>query len=288
MTVHGKLCLVTGASSGIGKATAIRLARAQAHVVIVCRDEATGRRAVKEIGHASNHSGVDLLVADLASQRQIRTATSQFLRRYSALDVLIHNAGVIMPRRVLTEDGVETTFAINHLAPFLLTQLLLCPLLSSRGRILLVASRAEGLGKIQFDDLHYEHRYHWFKCYCQSKLANLLFTYELDRRLQGTGATVNAMHPGLIASNLGRHLGRALSCLLLPLHLFMRSPEHASKALFELVSDENRRDISGKYFINGRERKSSPQSYDRETALRLWQVSEVLTQLRQRQALEPI
>src|SRR5262245_12294395 len=202
--MNGKTCIVTGASSGIGKETAVALARAGARVAIVSRTQDRGQDALAEIRRRSR-GDVTLFVADLGSQRAIRALAVQLARALPRVDVLVNNAGLILDRCVLTEDGLETTFAVNHIGYFLLTRLLE-PTLRAAGqaRIVNVASRVHHGATIRFDDLMGADGFDGWKAYGQSKLANIVFTYELARRLAGTGVTVNCLHPGVVASNFGK------------------------------------------------------------------------------------
>jgi len=208
-SMQGKICLVTGANSGIGKATALALAQMGASVVMVCRDRARGEEARSEITTTSWNNAVDLLLADLSSQQSIRQLVENFQHHYTHLHVLINNAGAAFPgRRRETVDGVEMTFAVNYLAPFLLTNLLLDVLKASApARIVNVSSAAHASGSIQMDDLQAQKRYRPMRTYPQAKLAVVLFTYELARRLQGTGVTANCLHPGFVATRFGQSEG---------------------------------------------------------------------------------
>ena len=272
----GKVCLVTGSNSGIGKATALGLARLSATVVMVCRDQSKGEAAQAEIKQRSGNPSVDLLIADLSSQHSIRHLAQAVIARYPQVHVLVNNAGMINPRqRALTIDGMEQTFAVNHLAPFLLTTLLLDHLKASApARIVTVASAVQNA--INFDDLQHEQHYRVWEIYGQSKLATILFTYELARRLEGTGVTANCLHPGVVSTNLARDrnpLFGAMARLL-----FTRAEKGAQTSIYVASSPEVE-GKSGKYFVKQRETRSSAASYDTASAQRLWQVSEHLTQL---------
>ncbi|MGH7863385.1 MAG: SDR family oxidoreductase, partial [Candidatus Binataceae bacterium] len=200
-SMNGKTCLISGASSGIGKITATELARMGARLVLVCRDRTRGAATVAEIVEKTGSRGVELMIADLGSQRQIRQLASDFLARGWPLHVLINNAGLVNMSRTVTEDGIETTFAVNHLAYFMLTMLLLERIKQcAPARIVNVASDAHKFGSMNFDDLGGEKRYGGFRIYGQSKLANILFTYELARRLEGTRVTANCLHPGAVST----------------------------------------------------------------------------------------
>jgi NAD(P)-dependent dehydrogenase (short-subunit alcohol dehydrogenase family) len=214
-SMHGKICMVTGANSGIGKATALALAQMGATVVMVCRDPARGEQAQSEITTQSRNSAVALLQADLSSQQSIRHLVGNFQHHYTHLHVLINNAGASFSGRRATVDGVEMTFAVNYLAPFLLTNLLLDVLTASApARIVNVSSGAQASGSIHLDDLQAEQHYSPMRAYGQSKLAVVLFTYELARRLQGTGVTANCLDPGFVATNIGQR-GASLPVRLL-------------------------------------------------------------------------
>src|SRR5918993_383875 len=198
-----KICLITGATSGIGRATAMGLANMGAGVVMVGRDRGRGEAAMADIKEKSANTSVDLMLADVSSQEEIRRLADEFKEAYPRLDVLINNAGVFRSERITTADRLETTFAVNHLAYFLLTNLLLDRLKAGApSRIVNVASADHSNAAIDFDDLQGEKGYRGAKAYSQSKLANVLFTYELARRLQGTGVTANCLHPGVIATKL--------------------------------------------------------------------------------------
>ena len=244
--MQGKVCMITGANSGIGKTTAKGLARLGATVVLVCRNKEKGNKALEEIKSETGNDKIDLLIADLSSQKSIRDLASNFKTKYAKLDVLINNAGVYRNKRTLTEDGIETTFAVNHLAPFLLSNLLLDELKASpSSRIIIVASGLERQGKINFDDLQCENGYSGFGAYNQSKLANVLFTYELARRLEGTGITVNCLQPGFVRTNLIRER-RLVTFLLKPLQI---TPEKGAETSIYLASSAEVEGVSGKSAI---------------------------------------
>ncbi len=279
--MKGKVCLITGANRGIGKATALGLARMGAAVVMVCRDRELGETARDEIVYETGNRAVNLMVADLASQRAVRQLVEAFIETQQPLQVLINNAGVTKRRRTLTEDGLETTFAVNHLAPFLLTNLLLDTIKGcAPARIVNVASMVHRWGKIDFDNLQGAERYNMGKAYSQSKLANMLFTYELTRRLEGTGVAANCMHPGMVASDFSREytgfVGLMANKLWRP---FMRSPEKGAETVIYLASSADVEGVTGKYFANRRAVRSSRASNNPALARQLWEVSERLTGL---------
>jgi NAD(P)-dependent dehydrogenase (short-subunit alcohol dehydrogenase family) len=273
----GKTCVVTGTTSGIGKETAVALARAGARVAIVCRTPDRGERALAEIRQRSG-GDVLLFVADLASQRAIRTLAAQLTAALPRVDVLVNNAGLIIAERTLTEDGLETTFAVNHIAYFLLTRLLVPKLQASApARVVNVASRAHHAATIHFDDLMGARGYDGWRAYGQSKLANIAFTYELARRLAGTGVTANCLHPGVVASNFGS-AGPVMIRLGVKLgRPFMKSSVRGAATSIYLASSPEVDGVSGKYFVNRRPARSNDESYDTAVATRLWKVSEELT-----------
>jgi retinol dehydrogenase-14 len=279
-SMSGKVCIITGGSSGIGKATALGLANKGANVVMVGRDRSRGEATRTEIVEKSGNELVDLMPADLSSQESIRQLAEDFTSRYGRLHVLINNAGVFISKRTVTVDGIETTIAVNHLAPFLLTNLLLDVLKASApARIINVTSSGERSGTINFDDLQGEGRYSGFRAYNQSKLAMILFTYELARRLEGTGATVNCVHPGVVVTNLGRGTSGYFGLLLRLMRPFFSGPEKGAETSIYLASSPEVEGVSCKYFAKKAEARSSEQSYDEATGRRLWQVSAELAKL---------
>lgn len=278
--MRDKVCLITGATSGIGFVTAQALAQRGATVVMVGRDAARGADSVNRVKRATGNDAVDLLLADLSSQAQIADLAQTFLRRYDHLDVLINNAGAIFTERQMSVDGVEMTFALNHLGYFLLTHFLLDVLKSSApSRIVNVASRAHEGGRIHFDDLQGERRYGGWRAYCQSKLANILFTYELARRLQDTQVTANVLHPGFVATRFGHNNTGAMAWLIRAAQVMAISEERGAETMIYLASSPEVEGVSGKYFVNSRETRSSSQSYDTAIAKGLWQVSETMAGL---------
>ena len=276
----GSVHMVTGANSGIGKATATQLAERGAAVVMVCRSRERGRAAQEDVRLKSGSSRVDLMLADLSVQQQIRDLTARFRQQYDRLDVLVNNAGLYLSERQESADGIEMTFAVNHLAPFLLTTLLLDVLKASApARIVNVNSESHRGARLRFDDLELEDDYHWIKAYGKSKLANLLFTYELARRLEGTGVVVNALHPGMVSTRIWNHNRNPISLLMRLGKPFMTSPRKSARYVVRLATDPALEDVNGKYFDEDEERRSSEESYDEEAARRLWKVSEEMTGL---------
>jgi retinol dehydrogenase 14 len=278
--MRGRVCLITGGSSGIGKATALGLANMDATVIVLGRDSGRGEAAITEIKQKSGNEAVDLMLADLSSQASIRRLAEDFKGTYGRLHVLINNAGVFLSRRTVTVDGIEATFAINYLAPFLLTNLLVDVLKASApARIVNVTSSGERSGTINFDDLQGEKGYGGIRAYNQSKLAMVQFTYELARRLEGTGVTANCVHPGVAATNLGRGGGGFFGFLSRLTQPFLSSPEQGAETSIYLASSPEVEGVSGKYFAKKAEARSSENSYDEATARRLWQISADLTKL---------
>jgi retinol dehydrogenase 14 len=271
--MHDKICIVTGSTSGIGKATALGLAKLGATVIMVARDKDRGEAARTEIQTKSGNNSIDLLLADLASQASIRQLVQDFGQKYSRLDVLVNNAGISPTKRTLTVDGIEKTFAVNVLAYFLLTNLLLDVLKASApSRIVNVASAAHS--PINFDDLQHEKHFGWMDAYSQSKFGTILFTYELAKRLRGTGVTANCLHPGTIGTNLMRELSPVASWFM---KLFFSSPEKGAETSIYLASSPEVEGVSGRYFIKREEARSSKETYDEAAQQRLWQICVELT-----------
>ena len=281
-----KTCIVTGATSGIGKATALELARRGATVALICRNRQKGEDAAREIKALTQSGAIDLLVADLSSQQEVRAVAAEFTRKYDRLHVLVNNAGATFPKRAESVDGIEMTLAVNHLAPFLLTNLLLDGLKASRGaRIINVNSDAHEQGKIDYSDIRMRRQYGrgvGMRAYSNAKLASLLTTYELARRIQGTQVTVNALHPGYVATNivslesatgawrlLKPFWGIAMRCIL--------TPEEGATTSIYLACSPQVTGVSGRYFEKCVPVASSPTSCNGDMQMRMWDVSEQLT-----------
>lgn len=279
-STEGKTVIVTGATGGIGRATAHGLALMGAHVVIVGRDPQRTKEAAEAIREATGGK-VDAFVADLSSQAQVRRLADELLTALPRIDVLINNAGGYWNTRHTTEDGIEHTLALNHLAPFLLTNLLLERLqLSGSARVITVSSNAQGMGRINFDDLQGKHSYSGAAAYNQSKLANLLFTFELARRLEDTSVTANALHPGFVSTGFGAEdPGRAQRLLVPLLRPFMLTTDQGAATTIHLASAPELTDVSGRFFARRKPRRSSNASYDQASAAQLWQVSADMTGL---------
>lgn len=281
-TMQGKVVLITGGNTGIGKATAIALARMGAQVTITSRSPEKGEAALADIRAQSGSDAVQCMRLDLASLASVRRFAAEFLADHPRLDVLINNAGLVLSNRSETEDGFESTFGVNHLGHFLLTNLLLPRLKESApSRIVVLSSGAHmgALGGLDFDDLQARRSYRGMPVYCRSKLANLLFTVELADRLRGTGVTVNAVHPGLVGTEFGgaddttgfvRHLIKLT-------HWAYISPEKGARTSVHLASAPELEGVSGKYFVRSKQARPSRAALDRGAALRLWEVSEQLT-----------
>jgi len=279
-TMKDKVVMVTGANSGIGKSACLALAKMGATVVMVSRNPERGEAARSEIVTKSKNKSIDLLLADLSSLESVRQLVAEVRKKYSKLHVLINNAGLFNQRRRVTADGYENTFATNYLAPFLLTNLQLDLLKASApSRIINVSSVGHYNGHINFDDINLEKEYGGWKAYGQSKLALVLFTHELAKKLQGTGVTVNAVHPGTVATNIwSRPLGPVGFIMALP-KLFMTSPEQGAETIVYLASSPDAKGLNGEYLEKLKVKKSSDESYNEEIAQRLWDVSAKLTHL---------
>ncbi|MBA7621270.1 3-oxoacyl-[acyl-carrier-protein] reductase FabG [subsurface metagenome] len=278
MSMEGKICIITGANSGIGKATAIGLAMMNATIVMMCRSKERGEEVQKEIIELTGNKKVDLLLCDLSSQESIRKFVSEFKSKYQKLHILINNAGVMLSKRVISVDGFEMNFAVNYLASFLLTNLLLDVLKKSApSRIINVSSAAHRMAKMDFDDLQSEKRkYRLFKIYGISKLALMLFSYELNRRLEGTSVTVNTVHPGVVNTNLGQDQSSFSKGFA---KLFFKKPEKGAETSIYLASSQEVEGITGKYFAKKQQKQSSEESYNEDYAKRLWELSTDMTQL---------
>ena len=279
--MEGKICLVTGSTSGIGKATATGLAKLGATVLITGRKGSTLKTDRDEIANATGNKSVYALACDLSSLSDVRKLASSVKEQFSTLDVLINNAGSFQTQRIITQDGFEMQFAVNHLAHFLLTNLLLPELKAApQGRIVHVSSGFHYRGKIHFDDLSLK-RYDGLVAYAQSKLANVLFSAELARRLKGTHVTSNSLHPGRIGTNMGDKYAKGfygwIWNLIKP---FLNTPEKGAETSIYLASSPDVAEVSGKYFAYSKQKSPSRSSKNEGTAKRLWEVSEQMTGLR--------
>ena len=277
----GKVVLVTGATCGIGKATAIGLATMGARVGITGRDLIRAEQAAADIRTASGNPAVDVFAADMSSQAEVRRLAGAVLDAYPRLDVLVNNVGGFWAHRHPTADGLEHTFALNHLAPFLLTNLLLDRLKASApARVVTVSSGAQAAGRIDFDDLQGARSYSGQRAYSQSKLANILFTNELARRLQGTGVTANSVHPGVVRTNFGSEdqagFFRIISPLVRP---FLKTPTQGARTPIYLASSPDVEAITGQFFANRKPKIANKAAGDLVVTARLWRVSSDLVGL---------
>ncbi|MCB9148639.1 MAG: SDR family oxidoreductase [Caldilineaceae bacterium] len=273
--------MVTGANVGIGKETARALASAGARVIMVCRSRTRGEAARAEIIEQSGNDEVELMLADLSVQADVRKLAAAFQRQHEALHVLVNNAGAYFPQRTESADGLEMTWALNHLGYFLLTNLLLDVIKrSAPARIINVSSAGHTHGTIDFDDLQMRRNYGGFQAYARSKLANLLFTYELARRLAGTAVTVNALHPGAVNTNIWNNVDGLLGRLLRAVGKFYFLPVEAGAATaIYLATSPDVTGVTGQYFAKQKAVRSSPGSYRTDVAARLWDVSTAMTGL---------
>ncbi|MCC7207805.1 MAG: SDR family oxidoreductase [Anaerolineae bacterium] len=275
-----KVALVTGANSGLGKATALGLATQGFNVVMVCRNRERGEQARQDIIAQSSNRAVDLMLADLSSQQAVRQLARDFQAKYGRLDLLVNSAGGMFTKRAESVDGIEYSLAFNHLAPFLLTNLLLDTLKASApARIVNVTTRLFPNAAINLDDLQFTNRaYSGFQAYTETKLGNMLFTYALARRLQGQAVTVNCVHPGVFRSNFGSQgmplPMRVLNTLFRP---FMRDARQAAERVLYVATSPALDGVSGKYFGERQELTSPRQAYDEAAQERLWQASAQLT-----------
>ncbi len=278
--MKGKVCLVTGATSGIGKATATGLAAQGATVVIGCRNREKGEAVKQEIARATGNNSLELMMADLASIESTKKGAADFLARYPKLHVLVNQAGLYVNQRIVTPDGLETMFVVNHLSYFLLTNLLLPALKAGApARVVNGSGGIEAMAKIDFDDLQGEKKFSSMKAIAQSKLGNYLFTYELARRLEGTGVTATIMHPGGVKTELGKGQGGMFGFMMRMMRPFMDTPEQGADTLVWLASSPEVDGVNGGYYVKRKPAKSSARSHDKELAARLWKVSTELTGL---------
>ena len=278
LPMAGKVVIITGGTGGIGKATAIGLATMGARVAITGRDLARAEQAASDIRAASANPAVDAFAADLTSQAEVRRLAVGILDAYPRLDVLVNNVGGFWAHRHPTADGLERTFALNHLAPFLLTNLLLDRLKSSPpARVVTVSSGAQSMGRIDFGDLQGARNYSGQRAYNQSKLANVMFSNELARRLEGTGITANSLHPGVVRSNFGAEdqarWFAVMSHVILPL---LKTPAQGAKTSIYLASSPDIERVTGQFFANGKPKNANKIAYDPDMTAKLWNVSAAL------------
>lgn len=281
LSMQGKVCIITGANSGVGRETARGLARLGASVVMVCRSLERGQAALDDLRADTGSASLDLMICDLSVQASIRQFADVYRARYERLDVLINNAAIIPPRREVTAEGVEAQLAANHLGPFLLTHLLLALLKASApARIINVASSIHPMGRVDFDDLHSARGYRWggWGQYANTKLMNILFTRELARRLDGTGVTANCLHPGYIATRLQR----GLPGIVQPFNKLLGAPERkGAETPLYLATSPDVASVSGQYFADRRSVAPAAHAQDDALAKRLWDVSVQMVGLRE-------
>ena len=273
-----KTAIVTGATSGIGLITARELAKQGINVVIVSRSQEKCESIISQIKKETGNSTIEFIASDLSVMANVRQVANEFLKRHSRLDILVNNAGAIFFQRLVSQDGYEMTFALNHLSYFLLTDLLLDTLKSSApSRIINVSSDAHQGGKINFDDLMHERDFTGFGAYSASKLANILFTYHLAENLSGTQVTANALHPGFVSTGFAKNNGGLIKVAMGISSLFARKPEKGAETPIFLATSPEVEGVSGKYFSDCKEIQSSISSVDKVTQKRLWERSLALT-----------
>jgi NAD(P)-dependent dehydrogenase (short-subunit alcohol dehydrogenase family) len=270
----GRTVLVTGGTSGIGRATAAGLVAMGARVAITGRDTGRAEAAADEI-RAPGGPPVAVFIGDMSVQSEVRRLAAEVLTALPRLDVLVNNVGGFWNSRHVTPDGLERTFALNHLAPFLLTHLVAARLVANApARVVTVSSDAQRMGRIDFDDLQGEHSWSGQRAYNQSKLANVLFTYELARRLRSSGVTANVLHPGIVRTGFGAEDPGRIQRVIMPFApLMMKTPERGARTSIHLASSPEVEGVTGQFFANCKPRRSSRRSYDVDDARRLWTVS---------------
>lgn len=278
--MNGKLCVVTGANSGIGKETALGLAQAGAHVVMMCRSLEKGTAVQQTIKQKSGNDQVDLLLVDFASQASIRQVAAEFKERYDRLDLLVNNAGALFLGYQKSAEGIEKSFAVNHLGYFLLTNLLLDVIKASApARIVNVSSTMHYTGTLDFEDMQFANGYSATKAYARSKLANIHFTYELARRLEGTEVTANCLHPGFVASNFGKNNGILAKVMMFLSRPFAISEKKGAETSLYLAMSPEVEGVTGKYFDQKKAIDSAASTYDEDISKRLWKFSAELVGL---------
>lgn len=282
MDISNKLCVVTGANSGIGKEIVREFARQEAYVVMICRNEKRAKRAKREIINDTGHTGIEVMLADLAIQYDIRDVADQITGKFEEIDILVNNAGIIPGKRKETIDGIERTLAINHLAPFLLTNLLLDKLKNATdGRVITTASGAHrrATGIFDLNNLQLRNGYKPMEAYGLSKLCNIMFTHELAKRCQGSSVTANCFHPGLVGTQLTDESNFLINSIFKLGKPFMRSPKKGAETAIWLATADEVKSVNGKYFKDKKETKPEMIAYQDELTENLWEISEELTGL---------
>lgn len=278
MELNGKIAIVTGATSGIGFQTAIALASKGARVILPARNLQKAEEAKNQIANQTGNKNIEVFQCELSSMESIRQFAAHFNNNYDQLHILVNNAGIWDTSRKLSADGIENVFAVNHLAPFLLTNLLLDKLKAAgKARVVNVASAAHMQGKMNFQDIEYTKSWNHFKVYAQSKLANILFTRELASRLEGTGITTNCLHPGVVSTHLFDNMGGLMKAIF---KTFMISPEKGAQTSIYLATSPEVEHVSGEYFAKSRIKKTASAAFDMKTAAMLWEISEKYTGLK--------
>jgi NAD(P)-dependent dehydrogenase (short-subunit alcohol dehydrogenase family) len=280
MAMQGKTVLITGANSGIGKVAASALAGMGAHVILACRRPDAAKTAMADISAAHPQASLSFVQIDLASLDSVRRAAAEVLAAHASLDVLINNAGLANMKRELSEDGFEKTFAVNHLGPFLLTNLLLPALRAAKGRVITVASGAHRAGRMHWGNLQLDRGYFVLRSYAQSKLANILFTKALAARVAGDGIHANCLHPGAVSTNIWPERNWIEKTFSNLLRLFLVSPEKGARTSIWLACGDAGGKVNGSYFENCREKTPSRAARDRDAAERLWELSTNMTGLK--------
>lgn len=282
MDLANKLCVVTGANSGIGKETALNFADRGAYIVMVCRNEKRAKKARQEIIDKTGNEGISIILADLAVQHDVRSAAEEITRQFDQIDILVNNAGLIANNRTETIDGIEKTFAVNHLAPFLLTNLLWDKLSSAdEARVINVSSEVHRMGAnvFELDNLQLTKNYSGMNAYSVSKLCNIMFTHELAKRTKKTSTTTYSLHPGVVATQLAEEAGWGMKLFYWLGKPFMRSPQSGAETTIYLATSDEVKSHNGKYFKNKKVQHPSGIAYDDQTTVKLWERSKKLTGL---------
>lgn len=282
MDLTNKLCIVTGANSGIGKETVRAFARQKAYVVMICRNQQRAQQAREEIISDTGHTGIEVMLADLALQYDVRKVAGQITEKFNKIDLLVNNAGIIADQREETADGIEKTLAVNHLAPFMLTNLLRDPLHKAQeARVINVSSEVHRMGAGIFDieNLQLEENYAPIKAYGVSKLCNIMFTHELAKKWAGTSVTTNSLHPGVVSTQLAENGHWMMKLFYFIGRPFMKSPQSGAQTTVYLATSDEVKSTSGKYFKNKKETAPATIAYDDALTEKLWAKSKDLTHL---------